>query len=317
MIDVYVDNITKSLEIGCDFSALSLSLILPDICGMVEHPNKDVGERYIDWCDKYICTQIYEADSKGLSGESIYNLRNTFLHQGSPNINTDKIKDNANRVDKFLLVIGKKRGPLEMTINLSDSDGRIVHRAEAISVAYLCETICDSALKYYNDNKDRFSFNFNAISSNEFVHEDIKQSKPIEEVVNSVFSKPETISLIDGYIASVVKDKELTKDNTVNNSSITNNVNISNKQSASNAKTKKKQKKKMSVEESKARSYFGRHFRKKIYIEKKEEILNAVLSAKSMRQVKSNLYKIFKNEEAGIVYGKLVQLLKDLKLPAK
>lgn len=43
-----------------------------------------------------------------LSGEVVYNLRNSFLHQGTPNIDSSKIKDPANKLDEFTLVFEKK-----------------------------------------------------------------------------------------------------------------------------------------------------------------------------------------------------------------
>ena len=54
MINVYVDDIKKSLKNKCYFSALALSLALPDICGMVEFPKEQVSDRYIHWFDKYL-----------------------------------------------------------------------------------------------------------------------------------------------------------------------------------------------------------------------------------------------------------------------
>ena len=43
-----------------------------------------------------------------LSGEVVYNLRNSFPHQGTPNIDVSKIIDSANKVDEFTLVFEKK-----------------------------------------------------------------------------------------------------------------------------------------------------------------------------------------------------------------
>ena len=92
MIETYVDDIKKALSNELYFPALSLALTLPDICGSVEFPNKQIYERYIVWYDKYIgyfSKEISEkapGDEPYLSGEIVYNLRNTFLHNGLPGV---------------------------------------------------------------------------------------------------------------------------------------------------------------------------------------------------------------------------------------
>lgn len=45
MVQKYIDGIYKSLENECYFSALALTLSLPDMCGEVELPNATVTER--------------------------------------------------------------------------------------------------------------------------------------------------------------------------------------------------------------------------------------------------------------------------------
>lgn len=99
VIPIYVDDIKCSLKNKCYFSALSLALTLPDVCGMAEFPNKSVSKRYIEWYDKYIGEfmaldkDALDGDNPWLSGEVIYNLRNTYFHQGNPGIVRDKIKE--------------------------------------------------------------------------------------------------------------------------------------------------------------------------------------------------------------------------------
>lgn len=68
------------------------------------------------WYDKYIgqyeqcpCEICREAQMPFLSGEVIYNLHNSFLHQGTPNIDSSKIKDSGNKLDEFILVFEKKK----------------------------------------------------------------------------------------------------------------------------------------------------------------------------------------------------------------
>lgn len=66
MIPVYVNDIKRSLENKCYFSALSLALTLPDICRIAEFPKKSVTERYMGWYDKYLGDYMeYSKDDLG------------------------------------------------------------------------------------------------------------------------------------------------------------------------------------------------------------------------------------------------------------
>lgn len=49
-----------------------------------------------------------------------------------------------------------------------------------------------------------------------------------------------------------------------------------------------------------------------MYIDKKKEIIQAVLDAKTKRQVNNNLMKYFINQEVRNIYRKLKPLIKDL-----
>jgi hypothetical protein len=87
------------------------------------------------------------------------------------------------------------------------------------------------------------------------------------------------------------------------------------KDSAKTKKGKAASKKKISKKEQKIRTYFNVHFKKEIYVDRQEEIINAVLSSKDMGQVKQKLDKIYRSEESGVVYKRLKPLLKELGLP--
>lgn len=45
--------------------------------------------------------------------------------------------------------------------------------------------------------------------------------------------------------------------------------------------------------ESQVRSFFGQHFKKKIYIDNKEEIIRIILNAKTRQQINNNLMKLY------------------------
>ena len=85
----FIDEIEKCIEHECFLAALGLALTLPDICGKAKYPRiKNNGERYKRWCDDYVMKyempwSEYSEDMPYISSEIIYQLRNSFLHQGT------------------------------------------------------------------------------------------------------------------------------------------------------------------------------------------------------------------------------------------
>ncbi len=197
MIPIYVEQIKEALYNKCYFPALSLALTLPDICGNAEFPNEDVGKRYITWYDKYLANNITgekeDIDKPRLSGEVVYNLRNTFLHLGSPNIQSEKIKDSSNQIDKFALILGDGTLFWESTLTLGtlgktnnpDLEG-ISYRVMFVEITYLCESICNCALDYFEKNEDKFKFDFFAITQEELLN---PESKERNSLINHEFIK--------------------------------------------------------------------------------------------------------------------------------
>ncbi len=158
MIEKIVDDINIALKNGAYLSALSLALTLPDVCGKAEYPDDSVGDRYKKWYQEYVGQ--YETDGEGdcpyLSDEVVYSLRNSFLHQTTPNINKAKIHDSQNQIDRFILVIEPKN-ELDIYADLSISGG---YRGKEyhVSVQRLCFILTRTALGYYRKNKEKFNF---------------------------------------------------------------------------------------------------------------------------------------------------------------
>ncbi len=77
--------------------------------------------------------------------------------------------------------------------------------------------------------------------------------------------------------------------------------------------TIKKAPSKTNQREAQIRSFFGQHFRDKKYKKHKDEIIQAVLKAKSKQQVNNNLMKIYNaGNIVREIYKKLKPLIKDL-----
>ena len=84
-----LDSIQKSLDNQNWYSALVLSLIVPDICSKLEGDDKSSSKRYPDWFNKYLGEKYFNF----LSGDDCYSLRCSFLHEGIGNIENQSRKD--------------------------------------------------------------------------------------------------------------------------------------------------------------------------------------------------------------------------------
>ena len=171
MLQRLIDDMNNALSANCYFAALSIALMLPDICGKAEYPDSKVGERYKAWYDafvgKYEILSVPEGwpdDTKMsyLSGEVVYSLRNSFLHQGAPNIEPEKIKVEENKIDKFALVVESKN-EFDIYSDVSEIWDRKI-RTYRVSIRRLCLIIGANASAYYKENKSKFNFfNFTII----------------------------------------------------------------------------------------------------------------------------------------------------------
>lgn len=65
-------------------------------------------------------------------------------------------------------------------------------------------------------------------------------------------------------------------------------------------------------EEAKVRTFFGRHFKKKDYVDKKEEIVQLILKSETRQQVNNGLLKWYSNETVSKMLKTLQPLIKDL-----
>ena len=111
MVDTLIQDIRKALENELYFVALNSALTLPDICGKAAFPEENSSKkRYILWYDKEI--GIYEKNPEDkdnmpyLSGEVIYSLRCSLLHEGNPNMKNDKLQTNQ-PIDHFHWLLKK------------------------------------------------------------------------------------------------------------------------------------------------------------------------------------------------------------------
>ena len=159
-----IDDVNKALDAECYFSALTLALTFPDICGKAEYPQENsTAKRYKGWYEEKIgkyeqcpCEQCQNTSMPHLNGEVVYSLRNSLLHQGTPNINNDNIKDYDNKINCFELVLESKNS-FDV---YSDAAGIYNNSVKTyrVNVRRLCLILCHSARAYYKANGDKFDF---------------------------------------------------------------------------------------------------------------------------------------------------------------
>lgn len=338
MVELYVNDIENALKNKSYFSALAMSLALPDICGAAEYPNEtSTAKRYIEWYNKYLGE--YMSDDSGnpyLSGEIVYNLRNTFLHAGSPNIDSNKIKDEANQLDRFMLFLGDRT---EMCVTLFINTSIVKLRSMIVDVTYLCKIICDRSLWYYKNNTNKFHFDFSIDTQDHFYSGEGKlpSGDPIIEALNQKLEQSgdtrrfqesqdhTTVDVITGDFNYIFSNEELKQKflngekiklvRTMHTPVITSNTESTvKKESAPKKKTASPSKKKTKPDkrEAQVRSFFGQHFKEKKYKQKKEIIIQAILKSKTKQQVNNALMKSFASEETGVIYKRLSPLLASL-----
>lgn len=83
-----LEQIRKALCVDLHVVALSTSLIIPDIAGAMDSDDGIAsGERYRAWYDKWMGSSCHFID-----GETCYQMRCSFLHQGSVNLKNTTYK---------------------------------------------------------------------------------------------------------------------------------------------------------------------------------------------------------------------------------
>ncbi len=168
MVNILIEEINRCLDNNCHMAALITALTLPDICGKAEYPNKKPSDRYISWYDENIGRyQIPEEHKKKnmpyLSGQVVYSLRNSLLHQGTPNIDNHKYDIQYFELIKQSTTCGSLFcGSYGITTHYSGKDIIGKSRELSISIIDLCTNLCDCVSNYYLNNKEKFNFfNYN------------------------------------------------------------------------------------------------------------------------------------------------------------
>lgn len=161
MINVICDDIKKAVESGAYISALSLALTLPDLCGKAEYPNDGTTSRYKKWYRENVGQYETFEGKEGayMSADVVYSLRNHLLHQGSLNYDNKDIRQEQNKVDKFLLYFNTDEcdGGCSFT-SYRGGTNDIQSRSFEVNALNLIMKLRLCAMGYYKENKEKFDF---------------------------------------------------------------------------------------------------------------------------------------------------------------
>jgi hypothetical protein len=138
----YLADIHYAMEAGAFYSALALSVAIPDICGAIEYPDeKLVGKRYRDWFD----LSCYMLQSY-LSAADCYAIRCSYLHQGIDEFGGPSAI--AARLTHIEFTIGKAAGGWSLSF-LPSAQGPEAKGAVRIPVEDFCRDMTTSGHTWY------------------------------------------------------------------------------------------------------------------------------------------------------------------------
>lgn len=187
MLERIISDCEQALKHNLYFAALNLALTLPDICAKAKYPNeKSNKKRYVDWYEEnigqYEKSPDETEDMPYESGEIIYSLRCSVLHQGNPNIDEKKCN-----ITRFELIVEKHKtfgytacDSFGVSYNSETlEDAYILQREIRLNLCVLCQKICNTAKKYYENNKYLFDFfNYHLIDFEEEIEQQTKIGNP-------------------------------------------------------------------------------------------------------------------------------------------
>ncbi|WP_431030059.1 hypothetical protein [Lysinibacillus sp. LZ02] len=151
-INPFIESIESNIKEGNWYSALTLALTLPDICGRLSTPEVTSGKRYAKWFDEFVGSKYLMDDILGqrhifASGNDFYALRCAFLHQGESDISIQRAKET---VEKF-----KIQAPKVIDGQYSGSHNVKIDQYLMIRLDIFCEDIAEGVKKWVSENKGK------------------------------------------------------------------------------------------------------------------------------------------------------------------
>jgi hypothetical protein len=131
-----IDSVRNAIAQQNWYAALSLALVLPDICGFLESPDTGSQNRYVTWCNRFLVpryTRALPSDATPhvfLPAQDCYALRCAFLHEGRDDVRRQKARQ---ALDSFIFV----EPPVCGMLHCLPTDSRL-----QLQVDIFCEDIC-------------------------------------------------------------------------------------------------------------------------------------------------------------------------------
>lgn len=144
----FTESVRLSLQNRNWYSALTLALTLPDVCGRLESPDSYSKDRYRNWFNRWM-QQHYKhevgpdrEEVTFLSGGDCYALRCSYLHEGGADIRHQKARDALSNFH-FITPL-----PLGGMIHCN-----MVNDALQLQVDIFCQQMADAADEWFESVK--------------------------------------------------------------------------------------------------------------------------------------------------------------------
>lgn len=167
MIKDILNDIEKAIENEAYFSALALTLTIPDICGKIENTN--IGKdkcKYMKWFNDWVYPYykvIYDPKDEKFykyekllkfDGNLCYALRCAVLHSGNY-----KVEKNKSKITRFELCMNEGEFQSGESEGVYESDGEIVEVHKRVNVILLLQSFIKGTkdfLKKYGDDSEEY-----------------------------------------------------------------------------------------------------------------------------------------------------------------
>lgn len=157
----FYESIINSKDNENYFAELSTTLIFVDICSQIEYPNeKSNNKRYKNWLKEYyLPTLPEEIRNHYLDETNIWFLRNSILHQGSsdPNTNKNYKKWGKEKVNDIIPALFPPN--IEKKIFAADTNRHDKYPDLFFDIHYFCNSIIKSALTWESANRKKVEEN--------------------------------------------------------------------------------------------------------------------------------------------------------------
>jgi len=141
-MDRFISSIEKSLETENWYSAIILTLTLPDICGWLESSSTGSKKRYVAWYEKYLMhlykNDFFGADFCFMTGRDCYALRCAFLHEGADEILRQSAREVLSKI--IFSTTGSHRIRIDDVLSLN--------------VSAFAKEVCEGVKQWETDTKD-------------------------------------------------------------------------------------------------------------------------------------------------------------------